>query len=89
MKTAFVFDNNGVKTEVITGLKVGDKLLCVKTERSSSGVGLWSTERYDSFEKDKIYKVHSLYNWDGITVAYVLDEDATSTWAKPETFKPI
>ena len=87
MRTATVYGNDGSKQTVITGLKKGDKLLCIKTERSSSGIGLWSIEHYDSFEKGKVYKVHHTTNLDGVIVAYVLDEDATLTWAKPETFK--
>ena len=87
MKTRFIFDNHGTKREIIAGLKPGDKLLCHTTERSSSGLGLWSTERCDSFEKGKEYKVHSLFNWDGVMVAYVLDEDSCLGWATPQTFK--
>jgi len=86
MRIATIYDNHGQKTEVIAGLKAGDKLLCIQTERSTSGIGLWSTTRYDSFEKGKTYEVHHLYNWDGVMVAYVMDEDATLTWARPETF---
>jgi hypothetical protein len=87
MKTAKITGNDHGIYEVIVGLKKGDKLFCHKTERSTTGMGLWSTELYDSFEKGKIYKVHHLYNWDGVMVAYVLDEDGCAAWAKPETFR--
>ena len=89
METCFIRDNLGEKQEVITGLKVGDELFCHSTERSKTGVGLWSTERYDSFIQGKTYKVNSLYRWDGILVAYVTDEDGCSCWAKPKTFKKL
>lgn len=87
MKTAIIHGNDGLKYEVITGLNKGDKLLCIKTKRSTSGIGLWSTEKYDSFEKGKTYVVDHIFNWSGVLVAYVLDEDATLEWAKPETFQ--
>jgi hypothetical protein len=79
--------NEGGLYKVITGLKEGGELLCIKTQRSTSGLGFWSTEKYDAFEEGKIYKVHHITNWSGVMVAYVLDEDATLTWVTPETFK--
>ncbi len=83
----YVYDNHGTKTEIIPGLKEGDILICHTTQRSSSGLGLWSQERYDSFEKGKEYPVHHITNWDGVMVAYVVDEDSCCTWATPGTFK--
>ncbi len=83
-----VVDNNGQRKEIITGLKAGDVLVCHKTQRSTTGIGLWSSEKYDSFEEGKEYTVDHTFNWDyGIMVAYVRDEDGCLTWATPETFK--
>jgi hypothetical protein len=84
-----ITDNLGARREVILGLKEGDKLFCYKTQRSNSGIGLWSQEKYDSFEEGKTYTVHHLTNWDGLMVAYVVDEDSCLAWATPETFKPV
>lgn len=89
MKTGFVIDNHGNSVEVIVDLKKGDKLFCHTTQRSTSGVGFWSTDLYDSFEKGKTYQVYGLYNWHGVNVAYVLDEDATCCWAMPGTFTSV
>jgi hypothetical protein len=89
MEIQTVIGNDGSKNEIIANLNKGDKLLCIKSQRSNSGIGYFSTERYDAFEKGKIYEVDYTTNWDGIKVAYVLDEDATCTWARPETFELI
>lgn len=86
MKTAFIRDNSGERQEVITGLKVGDKLFCHSTERSKSGIGLWSDQRYDSFIQGKEYKVDALYNWNGVLVAYAIDEDGCSGLVKTKNF---
>ena len=88
-RTRTITGNTGIVTEVLVGLKEGQSLLCIKDELSESGLGLWSSQKYNSFEKGKIYKVDHLFNWDGVMVAYVLDEDGCLTWAKPETFDII
>lgn len=89
MKTKTVRDNSGDVRKVLSGLKAGDKLLCIKTQRSTCGLGLFSTITYNAFEEGKVYKVDHLYNWNGVMVAYVVDEDGCSCWATPETFKPL
>jgi hypothetical protein len=83
MNIVKVRGNDNILYDVIANLNTGDKLLCIKTKRSSSGIGMFSTERYDAYEKGKTYEVDHTTYWDGVKVAYVLDEDATCAWATP------
>jgi hypothetical protein len=91
VKIKEVTDNLGNIRKVLTGLTIGQKLMCKQTERSTTGVGLWGSpdDKYDAFEKGKIYKVSHLYMWGSVQVAYVIDEDGCSTWATPETFEVL
>lgn len=89
MKTKIIKDNNGREVEVIVGLTIGRRLRCRQTQRSTSGVGLWSTELYDAFEVGKVYKVSSIGEWGSVEVPRVIDEDGCSCWLTPETFELV
>lgn len=87
MKTDFIYDNHGQKTEIIKGLSEGDALIAISTYKSKGDIGMSGlTFDYEAFIVGKEYKVGHMSSWDGVRVAYVVDEDGTSTWATPQLF---
>ncbi len=88
--TKKIIDVNYYQKECWIGLEVGDKLLCIQTERGLLDVGMSGmTVPYDSFVKGKVYEVNRLSSNLGATIAYVLDEDNCSSWVTTELFEPI
>ena len=82
-----ICDNNGVRTNVISGLKKGDKLVAKKSTIGTGDIGASGLcFKYNSFIVDKIYTVDHTYYWDGVIVSYVIDEDGTSQWVTPDIF---
>lgn len=87
-RTSFVYDNSGRKVEVYSNLEVGDKLIAKRTQTSKGDFGASGmTFDYESFKKNNTYTVKQTYNWSGIRVAYVLDEDGCLDWATPDKFE--
>lgn len=85
-----IFDNAGREIEIISGLKKGDKVKCIKgvlnTGVNLKGNKFWATK---DLVEGKVYKVETISIWGGVKVAYVENEDGVLDWITPEIFAPV
>ena len=88
MKIGKVTDNSGRERNYIKGLKVGDKIIAINTRTGRGDIGMsGQTYRYDEFIVGKEYTVKSVGGAFARDLAWVIDEDGSSTWVEPEYFK--
>ena len=88
MKIGKVTDNSGRERNYIKGLKVGDKIIAINTGVGRGDLGMSGmTYRYDMFIVGKEYTVESIGGAFARDLAWVIDEDGSSTWVEPEYFK--
>lgn len=85
-----IYNNHNIKMNVISDLKKGDELIAKDSIVGKGDVGASGLcFEYNTFIIGKIYSVNRIFNWDGVRVGYVIDEDGTSRIATPEIFEVI
>lgn len=85
-----IFDNAGTGVEVWGGCKLGDKFRCIKGKKGLDDAADFSfVFEVDQTITDKIYKVDSIGNWDGIMIPRITDDNGCSSWLQTNYFEPV
>lgn len=88
MKTHILVGNTGKRSEVISGLRLGDTVECIKDKEGLCDGGTFTVTFHGTLlTKGKIYTIDHLANWDGQSAPYVTNDDGALTWATTEHFK--
>lgn len=88
MKTHKLTNNHGIETEVISGLKLGDTVICTRTRIGLCDGGTMTFLFTDNLlTEGKEYKVSHITRWGFQDAPYVTNDDGALTWVTTEDFK--